>query len=652
MRIRVFLFFLFFVSLECFAQRSQRIDSIKQKLDSLTSEAPGLKETVDFSVTGVSIQEFLRGIAESHNLNISVDPSINYKIYNNFTNEKVINVLIFLVKEYELDISFVGSIMSFRKYIPPVPQKEIAVPKDISIKYNHYNGRLSIDLKNDTLDAVARKITQVTKKNILVGSALLNKTISAYIEDMPFENAIEKMAYANDLKLVKTDDDFYVLQSLQDADQGLETATSKKGKNKKGNNKGSAGSSGGANAPGNTSGKDNNADIEVIDSLGKKYISISAVNYPISDAIKYVAEEADISYFVFSEIKGNATTRINNVLFEDFLAYLLQGTTYTFKEENDIYLIGDRQLEGLRDSRVFQFQFREYSEVNAVIPAEIKKGVEIKEFKELNSILLTGSLPQILEVEAFLRKVDKVVPVVLIDVIMIDITRNRTVSTGISAGIGTSDSSGGKGTLLPAPNFVFSSAAINNFLAGIPVLSNIGKVTPSFYLGISALETNANTDVRSVPRLSTLNGHDATLSIGSTQYYSQNTQNVVGSVTTTTVVTQQYHPIQANLSVTIKPIVSGDDQVTLDIDVKISDFISIPPSGPPPTSNSQFKSTIRVKNEEMIVLGGLERMEKSQSTSGVPILSRIPILKLIFSSRSKTRNKTVTILFIKPTIIY
>ena len=642
MKTKILIFFLLLVSAGSFAQQSLRIDSIRQKLEDLSHDAPGLNETVDFSVTGVTIQEFLRGIAESHNLNISVDPTINFKIYNNFTNEKVINVLIFLVKEYDLDISFVGSIMSFRKYVPPPAQKVVVPQREIGIKYSAYRDMLSLDLKNDTLEQVAKRITQVSKKNVLPSSGLSKKILSVYIEDMPFDNALEKMALTNDLKVVKTEDNFYILQALDDNEKPDAFAANAK-KDKKKVNKG-------ANTSGSAA---SNADIEVIDSLGKKYISFNAINYPISDAVKYVSEEADRNYFLFTEIKGNVTTRINNVEFDDFLSYLLQGTAYTYKQENSLYLIGDRQLEGLRANKVFQFQFRQYSDVHDVIPAEIKKGVEIKEFKELNSILLTGSLPQIMEVEAFLKKIDKVVPVVLIDVIMIDITRNRTVSTGITAGVGTgTNDSSGSGTILPSANFVFSSQAINNFLSGIPILSNIGKVTPSFYLGISAMEQNANTDVRSVPRLSALNGHDATLSIGSTQYYSQNTQNVVGSVTTTTVVTQQYHPIQANLSVTIKPIVSGDDQVTLDIDVKISDFITIPPTGPPPTSNSQFKSTIRVKNEEMLVLGGLERMEKSQSTSGIPILSRIPILKWIFSSRQKTRNKTVTILFIKPTILY
>ena len=650
MRISVklsFVFLFFIISEAGFAQKDSRIDSIKQKLQALTGDAPGLNETVDFSVTGVTIQEFLRGIAESHNLNISIDPSINFKIYNNFTNAEVINVLIYLVREYDLDITFQGSIMSFHKYIPPASPKAQSPPRDIRVKYSAYSGMLSLDLQNDTLDQVAKKITQITKKNVVLSSSVLKNIVSVYIEDMPFDNALEKMAFANDLKVIKTDDNFYLIQALEENELPAAMISKIPTKNKKINKTGtsaSAGTGAGGNAPAS------NADIEITDSLGKKYITFTSVNYPISDAIKVVSEEADMNYFLFSEIKGNVTTRISRVVFQDFIAYLLQGTAYTFKVENKLYLIGDRQLEGLRENRIYQFQFRGYSEVHDVIPAEIKKGVEIKEFKELNSILLTGSLPQILEVEAFLRKVDKSVPVVLIDVIMIDISRARTVKTGISAGLSDTVTAGG--SILPGPNFVFSSSAINNFLSGIPGLSNIGRVTPSFYLGISALETNGNTDVRSMPRLSTLNGHDATLSIGSTRYYSQNTQNIIGSVTTTTSVTQQYHPIQANLSVTIKPLVSGDDQVTLDVEVKISDFLNTNVTGPPPTSNSQFKSTIRVRNEEMVVLGGLERMEKNESTSGVPLLSRIPVLKWIFSARTKTRNKTVTILFIKPTILY
>ncbi len=53
----------------------------------------------------------------------------------------------------------------------------------------------------------------------------------------------------------------------------------------------------------------------------------------------------------------------------------------------------------------------------------------------------------------------------------------------------------------------------------------------------------------------------------------------------------------------------------------------------------------------MIVLGGMERTEKKKvkAGSGVPLLSRIPIIKWLFSSRERTKSKVITLVFIKPT---
>jgi type IV pilus assembly protein PilQ len=641
--------FLLILSGNVWAQQ-QRYNELEQRLRDLIAISPGLNETVDFSVSGASIQEFLRGLAEAHNLNISVDPVLNIRIYNNFTNEKVYNILLFVAKEYELDIQFVGSIMSFKKYNPPPVIEPVTPPKEIVVKYNAYNNLLSLDLKDDTLEKVVKKITQSTKKNVILSSGLSNKIINVYIEDMPFENAIQKMAYANNLKVLKTEDEFYVIKSIE---EGEDILVSNDPKNRKKNNyqrpqnnKVNNSQAGGST---NTS-----LYVEVNeDSLGRKTISLDAVNVPIADVIKAVSEEIENNYFLFSEIKGNTTTRVNNVKFDDFLGRLLQGTDYTYKVDNKIYMIGERKLEGLRANKVVQFQYRSLDAIQDIIPAELKKGVEIKEFKELNSILLSGSLPQILEIEAFVRQLDKVVPMVMIEVILMDVKKSRLVKTGITAGI--SDTVKAGGTIFPGLDFKFGSKSINDFLGwlGTNNVFNIGRVTPQFYIGLNALESNDNVNVRSTPKLSTLNGHDANLSIGSTRYYALQTQNVVGSLTPQTILTQQYNAVQANLSVNIKPIVSGDDQVTLNVDVSITDFIGNAPSGgPPPSSTSQFKSIVRVRNEEMVILGGLERTEHSETGTGVPILSRIPILKWLFSSKSKSRNKVVSVVFIKPTIIY
>lgn len=633
--------------------QQDRFAQIEQTMSDLASSTvPGLNERVDFSVSGASIQEFLRGLAESNNLNISVDPSLNFRIYNNFTNEKVMNILLFLAKEYDLDIRFVGSIMSFSKYnAPPAPVAAVPV-KEINVKYNSFTDLITMDLQNDTLDRVVKTITQVSKKNVILSAGLGAKTVNVYIQEMPFESAIQKMAYANNLKVVKTDDDFFVIKSLEEGEDLLTVENPNSPNKNKSNpfNKKPGKPSSVASA-----GVQSGGELYVAlsrDSLGNKLISVEAVNAPISETLKRVSEEAEINYFLLSEIKGNTTTRVLNVVFDEFLSRLFLGTDYTYKVEQGMYLIGDRKLEGLRSHRVFQFRYRSYDQVQDVIPAELKKGVEIKEFKNLNSIILTGSLPQILEIESLLKQLDRVVPMVLIEVLIVDIRKGKTVSTGISAGLSDTVASGG--TLLPGLNFSFSSKSINDFLSklGTNNAINIGRVSPDFYVKLSAMENNNNVEVRSTPKLSTLNGHEASLAIGSKRYYANTTQNVMGSLSPTTVITKQFYEVQANLTINIKPVVSGDDQVTLNIDVANSDFLDAPTDAPPASANSQFKSIVRVRNEEMVVLGGLERNEKSEKGTGIPILSRIPVLKWLFSSRSRTKNKTVTIVFIKPTIIY
>ena len=99
--------------------------------------------------------------------------------------------------------------------------------------------------------------------------------------------------------------------------------------------------------------------------------------------------------------------------------------------------------------------------------------------------------------------------------------------------------------------------------------------------------------------------------------------------------------------------VSGDNNITLTLDAQFSDFIDpVIVGAPPGNATRQFTSMIRVKNEDMIVLGGLEEVRTTRSGSGVPILSRIPILRWLFSSRKSAKQTNKLIVFIKPTIMY
>jgi len=255
----------------------------------------------------------------------------------------------------------------------------------------------------------------------------------------------------------------------------------------------------------------------------------------------------------------------------------------------------------------------------------------------------------------FVKEIDRPVPVILIEVMLIEVRKSATVETGISWGIGDEPVKT-RGGVFPETDITLSGKTVNKIIGGFDGFGsfNIGKVVPEFFATIKAMEANGNLKIRSTPKLSTLNGHRANLSIGETTYYVVTNQNFFGSQIPTSSEVRNYQPIDAELAVSIKPLVSGNGQVTLDINVIQSDFSGerIEDDAPPGLTSREFSSIIRMQDQDLAVLGGLEEKIKNDSGSGVPFLARIPVIKWLFSKRKREDTKQKLTILIKPTVIY
>ena len=207
-----------------------------------------------------------------------------------------------------------------------------------------------------------------------------------------------------------------------------------------------------------------------------------------------------------------------------------------------------------------------------------------------------------------------------------------------------------KGSFLPGIDVTVGTDLLTDIFDKANIV-NLGSVTPHFYLNLKALENNNNINIRSTPKLATLNGHEAVLNIGQRVFYAQTTQVVTPGVNPITTVTERFDDLEANLTIKIHPVVSGNEHVTLNINAEFSSFIPPEVTGAPPgTATRQFNSMIRVKNGEMIILGGLEEVSRTANSTGVPFLSRIPILKWLFSSRQKGKDENQLVVFLKPVV--
>jgi len=623
-----------------------RFQKLEMDLEEYAFQNPKVNKLIDISLTG-TIQEFSMAFSKESKINLTIDPRIDKKVVTNFADTRPKDILLHLCKFYDLDLTFSGSIISLIPFDSP-PEKE--EEKELDITYNDYNDNLSLNLKRDTLDEVLRSISKLSGKNVISAKNISNLTVSGFIGNTKFEDALNQFALRNDIMVVKDEKGFYVLTDKkgkaktseeEELDANAEKSSRKKSSRKKGSKKKSRNGAG--------------VFVEIAKTNdGQKRLNINAEKTPMMDIIHEVSNTANQNYFLFNELPDPITLDLKDVTFEEFLNTMLKAPKYGYKIENNLYLIGDGASESFKETKVIQLQHRSVKEIIASIPADVLQGLEVKEFIDLNSLIASGPGSGLDNLQLFINEIDKSVPVVMIELLIVNVQNNRETRIGVEAGLADQPVQAG-GQIYPSANFTFSANAVNRLLG---VLSgngivNIGRVSPNFYLNLQAVEDTGYINVRSKPRLSTLNGQEATFSLGETRYYLRERTTLQGNQNPISLQDRTFESVNADFSIRINPIVSGDEYVTLEIEVNQSDFIGqLQTDAPPPQVNRTFNSNIRILNEEMIVLGGLENKEISDTGTGVPFLSRIPIIKWFFSNRRKAKGKSKLLIFVKPTIIY
>lgn len=609
--------------------QNQNIDSL---LEASLKEIPALNEKVSISVSNSSIQEFMRGVANNSGLNIDVDPSMNFNIINNFSNVRVKDMLVFLANQYELDIKVIGNIIAISQI------EKNRVPK-ISVDYNSTSNHITLDVVDEDLYSVARSITSETGKNVVPYGLARNEKVRCFVKDIPFDEAINELAVSNGLEMEKDREGIYVIK--KPVEETKPTTPARTTSNRASRNSTSR----------NTNSQKTEEDYQLeVKRLRPDSILITVENAPVEAILKELKEENPFSYFIASDVEEKITGTVRGKNIDRILTYLFSGTKITHKKTGNVYVIGEKKQIDFNEHKVIPLQYRSIDKIVEFIPADLKESLEIIEFPELNSLFATGPAYQVVEFENFIKQVDKTVPVVLIEVMILYVNKSVNISTGIQAGLGDGPVET-SGTLFPGVDVTIGADKINQILNGAGWI-NLGNVSPDFYVSLQAMEAQGLIDVQSTPKLSTLNGHEASLAIGNTEYYLEERTELFGTQNPQQTMSQQYKSVNAELAVTIKPVVSGDEQITLDIDVSQSDFTErISKTAPPGTVNRNFTSLIRVKNQEMVLLGGLNEDRESDSGSGTPFLSRIPIIKWFFSSRNYEKTNSKLSVLIRPTII-
>ena len=265
-------------------------------------------------------------------------------------------------------------------------------------------------------------------------------------------------------------------------------------------------------------------------------------------------------------------------------------------------------------------------------------------------------------IESLIEKLDQRRPQVLIDVTLVQVSKNDAFDYDLNLIQSFPDlvsTSGLTGAIMPG--VAEGSSLVSKLLESgrnrfIDFQSN-GGVGTGFYGDrhinalLTAMQTKDYGRVLAKPKILVNDNEPGTISTTDTTYVTKTTGAVVEGSMGVVQTGVDYEGYPAGITLNITPHISRGDWLRLDIGLTRSDFGTITGERPPDTTESNVDTTVTVPDGSTIILGGLLKLNQSKGGTKVPILGDIPLIGGLFRSTSNSDLQRHLYVFVKAEII-
>ena len=347
------------------------------------------------------------------------------------------------------------------------------------------------------------------------------------------------------------------------------------------------------------------------------------------------------------------TIEMNEVMFREALGMVaLESKTFWRPVSPTAILVASENKRKEFEQNVMKtFYIR-----NASTPAELQEVVStLKGILDINrvqvnptqsTITLRGTPDQMVLAEKLVSDIDKPKSEVIIDIAVMQVSRDRLQTLGTNVPTSTSVS------LQPAAT---GASAAAGALVKLGSLNGNNFVTPVPSASFTFLLSDGNTKILQNPEIRALDNEKATLKIGDRVPIATGSFTPgLGAGGISPLVNTQFQYLDVGVNIDITPHVHSDHEVTLKMVLEISSVTGVQNIGginQPVIGQRRIEHETRLQDGDINLVGGILEDSETRSLSGYPWLSRIPILRYLFSQENKDRRQTEIVFAITPHIV-
>jgi len=305
-------------------------------------------------------------------------------------------------------------------------------------------------------------------------------------------------------------------------------------------------------------------------------------------------------------------------------------------------------------------------------PQKQDTGIIVTPDTSTNSLVIIASPAEFRSLQAIIKKLDRRKKQVYVEAMIVEASINNLLDLGsrwramathdgepvVVGGVGVMDQTSIMSVITGLAGF--SVGGMGNFI-DVPVttINSNGTVNesnlsvPGFAALFSLQEFKGIVNVLSTPQILTSDNEEAEIVVGeNVPFVTKRESSPTASASVFTNVERQ----DVGIKLRITPQIAEGDYVIIDLYQEISSvkqegnsdvLISVGPT----TTKRSTKTSVVVKDDQTVVIGGLMQEKLEDGITKVPLLGDIPLLGWLFKYRNKQKEKTNLFVFLTPHII-
>jgi type IV pilus assembly protein PilQ len=412
---------------------------------------------------------------------------------------------------------------------------------------------------------------------------------------------------------------------------------------------------------------------------GGEKLTLNFQKIDVREALNVIADFTELNMVISDTVSGNLTLRLKDVPWDQAFDIIMQSRGLDMRKNGNVVQVAPREeiaakekidltarqeigeLEDIR-TESFVVSYQKGEDIVKLLSGDkqrmlSKRGSAVVD-QRTNTVFVQDTPSHLEDVRKLIKQIDVPVRQVMIEARVVEATdkfgKNLGVrlgynsldtfkvnGTNLNGNIGANRVVGGPlaGTTLPAntPNVNLPTAGAAGAFSMLLFNSSLSKLLS---VELSALETDSKGKVISSPRVVTSDKTEAVIETGTEIPYQQASSSGATNIAFKS----------ATLNLTVKPQITPDDNVIMDIKVN-KDSVGQIYAGVPSIDTNKVATQVLVENGGTVVIGGVYTQVENSGENKVPFLGDLPVVGNLFKSSAKLDNKSELLIFITPKIM-